>query len=54
MKNIMFGNSLMILAVAILVMAGFELIPSIICWAAFLLLFIGFIIAVEGYFNKDK
>ena len=54
MKQLLFGNSLMLLAIAILVMAGFKLLPAVLCWAAFVLLFVGLIMAFGGYFSKDE
>ena len=54
MKKIMLGNTLMLLAIAILVMAGFEIAPSVLCLAAFVLLFVGVIMAFSGYFNKEE
>ena len=37
MKKIMFGNSLMLLGIAIMILAGLELIYIGIMWASFLL-----------------
>lgn len=54
MKNIMFGNSLMILAIAIIALAGFELFPIVAVWASYLLIPIGFIMAVAGFVSKDN
>lgn len=54
MKQLLFGNTLIPLAIAILVMAGFELLPAVLCWAAFVLLFVGLIMAFGGYFSKDE
>ena len=45
MKKIMFGNSLMLLGIAIMILAGLELIYIGIVWASFLLIPVGFIIA---------
>lgn len=44
MKKIMFGNSLMLLGIAIMILAGLELIYIGIVWASFLLIPVGFII----------
>ena len=38
MKKIMFGNSLMLLGIAIMILAGLELIYIGIVWASFLLI----------------
>ena len=48
MKKIMFGNSLMLLGIAIMILAGLELIYIGIVWASFLLIPVGFIMAVIG------
>lgn len=53
MKKIMFGNSLMLLGIAIMILAGLEVIYVGSMWAAFLLIITGFIMAVVGFFNKD-
>ena len=42
MKKIMFGNSLMLLGIAIMILAGLELIYIGIMWASFLLIPVGF------------
>ena len=54
MKKIMFGNSLMLLGIAIMILAGLELIYIGIMWASFLLIPLGFIMAVIGFFSKDS
>jgi uncharacterized membrane protein len=54
MKKIMFGNSLMLLGIAIMILAGLELIYIGIMWASFLLIPVGFIMAVIGFFSKDS
>ena len=54
MKKIMFGNSLMLLGIAIMILAGLELIYICIVWASFLLIPVGFIMAVIGFFSKDS
>ena len=51
MKKIMFGNSLMLLGIAIMILAGLELIYIGIMWASFLLIPVGFIMAVIGFFR---
>ena len=54
MKKIMFGNSLMLLGIAIMILASLELIYIGIMWASFLLIPVGFIMAVIGFFSKDS
>ena len=54
MKKIMFGNSLMLLGIAIMILAELELIYVGIIWASFLLIPIGFIMTVMGFFSKDS
>lgn len=54
MKKIMFGNSLMLLGIAIMILAGLGVIYVGIMWAAFLLISVGFIMAVTGFFSKDS
>ena len=47
-------NSLMLLGIAIMILAGLELIYIGIVWASFLLIPVGFIMAVIGFFSKDS
>ena len=54
MKKIMFGNSLMLLGIAIMVLAGLEVIYVGIMWVSLLLISVGFIMAVAGFFSKDS
>ncbi|MBR5806859.1 MAG: hypothetical protein IKY30_08870 [Oscillospiraceae bacterium] len=54
MKNIMFGNSLMLLGIAIMILAGLEVIYVGAMWASFLLIVVGFVMAVIGFFSKDS
>lgn len=54
MKKIMFGNSLMLLGIAIMILARLELIYIGAMWASFLLIIVGFIMAAIGFFNKDS
>lgn len=54
MKKIMFGNSLMLLSIALFVLAGLEIMPVYVFWPALILLGIGFIMAVNGFFTKDN
>lgn len=53
-EKIMFGNSLMLLGIAIMILAGLKLIYMGIIWASFLLIPMGFIMAVSGFFSKDN
>lgn len=54
MKKIMFGNSLMLLGIAIMILAGLDLVYVGAMWAAFLLIAVGFIMAVTGFFSNDN
>lgn len=54
MKNIMFGNSLMLLAIFLFMWCGFMKSMYVLMWIAIALILIGFIIAVVGYISKDK
>lgn len=44
----------MLLGIAIMILAGLELIYIGIMWASFLLIPVGFIMAVIGFFSKDS
>ena len=54
MKKIMFGNSLMLLGIALLILAGLEIMPIYVFWPAAILVLAGFMMAVIGYFSKDN
>lgn len=54
MKKIMFGNSLMLLSIAMFVLAGLKIMPVYVFWPAIILLVIGFVVAVIGFFSKDN
>lgn len=54
MKKIMFGNSLMLLGIALLIVAGLEIMPMYVFWPAVILVLVGFILAVIGYFSKGN
>ena len=54
MKKIMFGNSLMLLSIALFVLAGLKIMPVYVFWPAIILLVIGFVMAVIGFFSKDN
>lgn len=54
MKKIMFGNSLMLLGIAIMMLAGFKMIPAGgALWFSVLLIIFGFVMAASGFFDKD-
>ena len=54
MRKLLFGNSVMLLGVAVLVMTAMDVFPYIITfWLAVALVFIGFITAVGGYIHGD-
>ena len=54
MKKIMFGNSLMLFGIALLILAGLEIMPIYVFWPAVILVLAGFIMAVIGYFSKGN
>ena len=54
MKKIMFGNSLMLLGIALLILAGLEIMPIYVFWLAVILVLAGFMMAVIGYFSKGN
>lgn len=54
MKKIMFGNSLMLLGITLLILAGLEIMPIYVFWLAVILVLAGFIMAVIGYFSKGN
>lgn len=54
MKNIMFGNSLMLLAIFLFMWSDFTKSMYALIWVAIALILIGFIIAIVGYVSKDK
>ncbi len=54
MKKIMFGNSLMLLAIFLFMWCGFMKSMYALMWAAIALILIGFIMAIVGYISKDK
>ena len=54
MKKIMFGNSLMLFGIALLNLAGLEIMPMYVFWPAVILVLSGFIMAVIGYFSKGN
>ena len=54
MKKIMFGNSLTLLGIALLILAGLEIMPIYVFWPAVMLVLAGFMMAVIGYFSKGN
>lgn len=54
MKKITFGNSLMLFGIALLILAGLEIIPIYVFWPAVILVLAGFMITVIGYFSKGN
>lgn len=54
MKKIMFGNSLMLFGIALLILAGLEIMPIYVFWPAVMLVLAGFMMAVIGYFSKGN
>lgn len=54
MKKIMFGNSLMLLGIAIMILAGLKLIYVGTMWASFILIAVGFIMALVDFFSNDS
>ena len=54
MKKIMFGNSLMLLGIAIMILAGLKVIYVGTLWVLFLLIIVGFVMATIGFFGKDS
>lgn len=54
MKKIMFGNSLMLFGIALLILAGLEIMPIYVFWPAVILVLAGFIMAVIEYFSKGN
>lgn len=54
MKKITFGNSLMLFGIALLILAGLEIMPIYVFWPAVILVLAGFIMAVIGYFRKGN
>ena len=54
MKKIMFGNSLMLFGIALLILAGLEIMPIYVFWPAVILVLAGFMMAVIGYLSKGN
>ena len=52
MKKIMFGNSLMLLGIALLILMGLNIMPIYAFWPAAILVLVGFIMAVIGFSAK--
>lgn len=50
----MFGNSVMLLGLTVLIMTAMDVFPHMIAfWLAVALVFIGFLMAVGGYIHGD-
>jgi len=54
MKKIMFGNSLMLLGIAIMILTGLKVVYVGFIWASFLLIPVGFFMAAAGFFDEDS
>ena len=54
MKKIMFGNSLMLLALIIMVMCGLEVLSTYAFLAAMFIGIIGFVMCIMGFFFEEK
>ena len=54
MKKNMFGNSLTLLVIALLILAGLEIMPIYVFWPAVILVLAGFMMVVIGYFSKGN
>ena len=52
MKKIMFGNSLMLLGIAIMILAGLKVIYVGTLWVSFLLIIVGFVIFYTIKFKR--
>ena len=53
MKKIMFGNSLILLGIVIMILVSFGAYVGIM-WASYILIFVGFMMAIVGFFSKDS
>ena len=54
MKKNMFGNSLTLLVIALLILAGLEIMLIYVFWPAVILVLAGFMMVVIGYFSKGN
>lgn len=54
MKKIMFGSSLTLLVIALLILAGLEIMPIYVFWPAVILVLAGFMMVVIGCFSKGN
>lgn len=54
MKSILFGNSLILLGIAIIDLADMGLLYVGMIWVSYLLFLVGFFMAVIGFFLKDN
>ena len=54
MKKLLFGNSLMLLALIIMVMCELEFLSAYCFYAALLTAIIGFVMCIMGFFFEEK
>ena len=54
MKKMMFGNSLMLLGIVLLIFSFFNKAFLFLLWPGVILVLIGFIMSVSGFVGKDK
>ena len=54
MKKMLLAICVMLLGIALMLMADMMVVPIIGFWISVALLFVGFFMAVDGYFNGDK
>ena len=54
MKQMMLGIYLAVLAVFVLLLAFFEVLPVYVAWASFLLALLSVLCFLNGYTEKDK
>ena len=54
MKKLLFGNSLMLLALIIMVMCDLEVLSAYCFWGAVLSGLVGFIMCIMGFFFDDE
>ncbi len=54
MKKIMFGNSLMLLGIAIMILAALNIVYVGVMWLSIIIIAVGFVMAAAGFFGKDS
>ena len=54
MKKLLFGNSLMLLALMIMVMCDLEVLSAYCFWGAVFVGLVGFIMCIMGFFFDDE